>query len=432
MRHDHHHSRPSHRKAATALAAGHLATRGSRWVRWTLLAGFGIGLTAFMASRALAAGGHGAHDAPAATHAAAPVEAATAPADNGRSQYHPRTVAEQLRAMVEGHPAADQQVTLLIGNETLAQRRAAQQQDVIVAAADHGGGHGDGGHTEVITPKAAASHGGGHDTHAAAPAPSNASRAYIKARAAALAGGHDAPGGGHGGAHGNSSASHWDYTGDTGPQAWGGMKPEFGTCDSGQRQSPIHIQSMDALPGPAEPIEFHYMPSGGSVVNNGHTIQVDPMGHNYIKVRGSVYRLVQFHFHHPAEEKINYKGFAMVVHLVHKNEAGQLAVVAVLLDVGMPNPMINKVWTHMPLDVNDRVRLPDELVDLFELLPSDQRYFQFMGSLTTPPCTEGVLWLVLKQPVTVGVDQLKLFTRLFPMNARPSQAVNGRIIREAM
>ena len=147
-------------------------------------------------------------------------------------------------------------------------------------------------------------------------------------------------------------------------------------------------------------------------------------------MRGTAYKLLQFHFHHPAEEKVNYKGFAMVAHLVHKNEAGQLAVVAVLLDVGANNSFIQKVWTRMPLDTNDRVQLPDDLLNLNELLPTDQRYYQFMGSLTTPPCTEGVLWQVIKQPVTLGPDQLKLFTKLFPMNARPVQAINGRLVRE--
>ncbi|WP_310566885.1 carbonic anhydrase family protein [Hydrogenophaga sp.] len=247
---------------------------------------------------------------------------------------------------------------------------------------------------------------------------------YTKARAAALAG-HAAPS-----AHGGEV--HWEYEGEHGPEHWGQMKSDFNACSSGKRQSPIHIQSTDTAPGPAEPIEFHYSGSGGSVVNNGHTIQVDPMGHNWIKVRGSVYQLVQFHFHHPAEEKVNYKGFAMVAHLVHKNEAGQLAVVAVLMDVGTNNTFLQKVWTRMPLDTQDRVPLPDELLDLNELLPSDQRYYQFMGSLTTPPCSEGVLWMVMKQPVTLGADQLKLFTKLFPMNARPVQAVNGRLVREAM
>jgi carbonic anhydrase len=226
---------------------------------------------------------------------------------------------------------------------------------------------------------------------------------------------------------------HWSYTEPgTGPDTWAQLKPEFSACASGQRQSPVHIEEAGTLQGPAEPLVFDYQPSGGSVVNNGHTIQVDLEGNNTLTVRGSTYKLLQFHFHHPAEERVNYKGFSMVAHLVHKNAEGQLAVVAVLIDPGMANALVNKVWTHMPLDVKDRVRVPAALFDMKELLPQDQRYYQFMGSLTTPPCTEGVLWMVLKQPMTVSREQLKLFTQLFPMNARPTQALNGRVVREAL
>jgi carbonic anhydrase len=119
----------------------------------------------------------------------------------------------------------------------------------------------------------------------------------------------------------------------------------------------------------------------------------------------------------------------MVAHLVHRNEQGQLAVVGVLLDPGLANSLIKNVWTYMPLDNGDAVRMPAGLLDLNELLPKDQRYYQFLGSLTTPPCTEGVLWMVLKAPVTLGNDQLKLFGQLFPNNARPIQLANGRPIR---
>jgi carbonic anhydrase len=226
---------------------------------------------------------------------------------------------------------------------------------------------------------------------------------------------------------------HWSYTEPgTGPDTWAQLKPEFSACATGERQSPVHIQEAGTLQGPAEPLVFDYQPSSGSVVNNGHTIQVDLDGNNTLTVRGSSYKLVQFHFHHPAEEKVNYKGFAMVAHLVHKNAEGQLAVVAVLIDPGMANALVNKVWTHMPLDVKDRVRVPEALFDMKELLPQDARYYQFMGSLTTPPCTEGVLWMVMKQPMTVSREQLKLFSQLFPMNARPTQALNGRVVREAL
>ena len=259
------------------------------------------------------------------------------------------------------------------------------------------------------------------------------SRQYIRAKAATLTEHETAHDGASvmGEAHAEGGEVHWSYEGVNGPQAWGKLKPEFNVCALGKRQSPINIEDSSTLQGPAEPLLFNYTASSGSVVNNGHTIQVDLYGDNSVTVRGSTYKLLQFHFHTPSEEQINYRNYAMVAHLVHKNNEGQLAVVAVLLDAGVANALINKVWTYMPLDTNDRVRMPVGLIDMNELLPKDQRYYQFMGSLTTPPCTEGVLWMVLKQPTTVSRDQIRLFTQLFPRNARPVQAVNGRAVREA-
>jgi carbonic anhydrase len=233
------------------------------------------------------------------------------------------------------------------------------------------------------------------------------------------------------GTEGHSGEAHWTYEGENGPPAWGTLKPEFNLCALGKRQSPIAIQSNATLQGPAEPIDFAYTPSAGTVVNNGHTIQVDVQGENSIMVRNSTYKLLQFHFHTPSEEMINTKRYAMVAHLVHKNAVGQLAVVSVLMEVGEPSSFLDKVWTYMPLDTNDRVRMPDNLVDMNEILPADQRYYQYFGSLTTPPCSEGVLWLVIKQPLRISPAQYKLFSQQFPFNARPVQAVNGRLIREA-
>lgn len=224
---------------------------------------------------------------------------------------------------------------------------------------------------------------------------------------------------------------HWDYDGNNGPRVWGQLEPDFALCANGKRQSPIPIEDDHTLLGPAETLEFNYTPSSATVVNNGHTIQVEVQGENTLVVRGSRYRLVQFHFHTPAEEQINGKHAAMVAHLVHRNDEGQLAVVAVLLEPGTANTLIDKVWTYMPLDTKDQVRMPPGLLNLNELLPADQRYYQFMGSLTTPPCSEGVLWMVLKSPMPISAAQLKLFTQLYPMNARPVQPVNGRPVRSA-
>jgi len=259
------------------------------------------------------------------------------------------------------------------------------------------------------------------------------SKEDIKARAAAGAGhapnGHDSAAAGHGDSHGGA---HWAYEGPGGPDNWANLKPDFNTCAVGQRQSPIAIDNSATLQGPAEPIGFSYRASEGSVVNNGHTIQVDLAPGNAIAVRDSTYQLLQFHFHHPAEETVNGQSFAMVAHLVHKNAEGQLAVVAVLLTPGEANPAVDTVWKYMPLDQGDRVKLPAGALNLSDLLPKDQRYYQFMGSLTTPPCTEDVLWMVLKTPVTLSPAQIRLFGQLFPHNARPVQPVNGRPVREAL
>ncbi|MCZ8293760.1 MAG: carbonic anhydrase family protein [Hylemonella sp.] len=225
---------------------------------------------------------------------------------------------------------------------------------------------------------------------------------------------------------------HWSYEGEGAPTNWGKLKPDYATCASGQRQSPIHIEDSETLRGPAEAIEFRYAPSKGTVVNNGHTVEVKVYGENSLTVRGNTYQLVQFHFHHPAEERINGQGYPMVGHFVHRNEQGQLAVLAVLLEPGEANPLIQKVWTHMPLDVNDSVRLPPDLIHVGEILPRDQRYYQYMGSLTTPPCTEGVLWLILKQPVSISREQLRLFGQLYANNARPVQPRHDRPVRDAV
>ena len=259
----------------------------------------------------------------------------------------------------------------------------------------------------------------------------SASRPYTRARAAALAAPLTAPLTKEPPKESGPAAAEaaWSYQGETGPPAWGSLKPEFVLCGTGKRQSPINIDDAETLQGPAEPLQFNYPPSEGSVVNNGYTIQVDVSGDNLLTVRGSTYKLLHLQFHAPSEERINFRSYAMVAHLVHRNAEGQLAIVAVLLDPGTANNLIHKIWTHMPLDTGDRVRLPTGLIDLNELLPKEQRYYQFFGSLTTPPCTEGVLWLVFKQPTSISREQLRLFTQLFPNNARPVQATNGRPVR---
>jgi carbonic anhydrase len=242
-------------------------------------------------------------------------------------------------------------------------------------------------------------------------------------RAAAAAGAAVAATPGHGPVH-----AAWAYQGPAGPQTWGGLRPEFALCGNGQRQSPIDIRG--GLPVDLEPVKFNYQPSRFGVIDNGHTVQANLGAGNVLEVGGRRFELVQMHFHRPSEERIDGRQFEMSVHLVHKDEQGKLAVVAILVDKGPPQPAVQKVWNNLPLEKHDEVaaRVP---LDLSELLPADRRYFTYMGSLTTPPCSEGVQWVVMRQPVTMAPEQIELFARIYPMNARPVQQAAGRRILQS-
>ena len=237
----------------------------------------------------------------------------------------------------------------------------------------------------------------------------------------------------HDDAHEEAHASsmlpaHWDYTGSGGPQSWGQMKPEFAKCSSGSRQRPIDIQ--DGIKVNLEPVQFDYKASAFRVIDNGHTVQVNVSPGSSIEVMGKRYELVQFHFHRPSEERVNGRQFDMVVHLVHKDLDGHLAVVAVLLERGSALPIVQSVWNNLPLEKGDEIAARGTL-NLGDLLPAERNYFTYMGSLTTPPCSEGVLWMVMKQPVQISADQIGIFARLYPMNARPIQSASGRLIKES-
>ncbi|MBC3910374.1 carbonic anhydrase [Undibacterium umbellatum] len=221
---------------------------------------------------------------------------------------------------------------------------------------------------------------------------------------------------------------HWSYKGEGGPLNWGKLNAANAKCDIGERQSPIDIR--DGIRVDLDPIAFDYKPSRFSVIDNGHTIQVNIGAGNYINVMGINYELVQFHFHKPSEERVNGKSFEMVAHLVHKDADGKLAVVAVLIERGKSHSLVQQVWNNLPLEKNDPVQALTTM-DMSDILPVKRDYYTYMGSLTTPPCSEGVLWLVMKEPVEISPDQLAIFSRLYPMNARPIQKNSGRLIKES-
>jgi carbonic anhydrase len=217
---------------------------------------------------------------------------------------------------------------------------------------------------------------------------------------------------------------HWSYGGKDGPSHWGELDKTFSACKVGHKQSPIDIRAPKAADLP--PIQFAYQPTPLHIVNNGHTIQVNYAPGSFVTIGDARYQLTQFHFHHPSEERINGKGFEMVAHLVHATPDGALAVVAVLLDAGAANPMIARLWQHLPAHEGPEQTLDDLQIDVTELLPQDRGYYTFTGSLTTPPCTEDITWFVLKTPGRISQRQADAFAKIYPRDARPIQPLYGR------
>jgi len=222
--------------------------------------------------------------------------------------------------------------------------------------------------------------------------------------------------------------AHWGYEGNNGPLNWHKLDEAYKTCADGKEQSPIDIRGAH-LDKKLPPIEFHYIAGGVTVVNNGHSIQVNVHPGSYIQVGPDRYDLVQFHFHHPSEEAVKGKLSDLSVHLVHKSADGKLAVVGVRMneDINTPNALLASIWQHMPKEEGKSEDV-SELVNPVGLLPTDHGYWTFPGSLTTPPCSEGVRWFVMEEPMTIGKDQLQTFTRLYKMNTRPLQPIHGRKI----
>jgi len=221
---------------------------------------------------------------------------------------------------------------------------------------------------------------------------------------------------------------HWSYSGATDPSKWSTLEPDFATCSKGHAQSPIDIRHEAVHDAKLPPLKFDYQAVPLKIIDNGHSIQIDYAPGSFLTVGDRRFQLVQFHFHHPSEERIDGKGFEMVAHLVHKDAAGKLAVVAVLLDPGAANPLVQTLWTHIPKHKEHEDTLASIRINAADLLPADHSYYSFAGSLTTPPCTEGVSWFVLRHAGSVSTQQVKAFAQHYPMNARPVQPVEGREI----
>lgn len=227
----------------------------------------------------------------------------------------------------------------------------------------------------------------------------------------------------------NDPGLSWTYSGEHGPEHWGDLSSEFSACAIGKAQSPIDIRNPRSAQLP--PIKFSYRASPLKIINNGHTIQVNYAPGSTISVGSETYELKQFHFHHPSEEKINGQSYPMGVHLVHQNKAGKLAVVALLIEEGEANQLISTLWDNLPPEEGKELDLHRVKVDVTHLLPASRKYYIFSGSLTTPTCSEGVTWYVLQMPTPTSSAQISKFAAIYPLNSRPVQPLNDRIVQKS-
>jgi carbonic anhydrase len=225
----------------------------------------------------------------------------------------------------------------------------------------------------------------------------------------------------------------WDYSGTRGPERWSELDPAYAACNRGKEQSPIDIDATQRADLPA--LRFEYLNSAVHyVINNGHTIRVDyhdapPQG-SFLVVDGKRYQLTQLHFHRPSEELIHGRRYDMVLHLMHKAADGEVVGVAVLLQAGQANATIAQLWQHMP-QREGQLDVGDLKINPAGMLPQLRGYYVYSGSVTAPPCTEGVKWFVLKTPVQLSIAQIHSFARLYPDDVRAVQPLNGRTVLES-
>jgi len=224
---------------------------------------------------------------------------------------------------------------------------------------------------------------------------------------------------------GFTADAHWSYEGADGPAKWADLDQANRVCSAGAQQSPIDIGATIRAQLP--PLKVTWDKHADTIVNNGHTIQVNLGDTSVLEYANANYRLVQFHFHHPIEHLIAGKSVAMEVHFVHANAAGARAAIGVLMTPGRANTVFSKIVSTMPEKEGPAVKA-DAGIDPNGLLPAARTYYRYSGSLTTPPCSEVVNWLLLTTPIQVADADIAAFAKLYAMNARPAQQPNRRFV----
>ncbi len=228
---------------------------------------------------------------------------------------------------------------------------------------------------------------------------------------------------------------HWGYGEDDGPAAWADLSEDYALCGSGLEQSPIDLTGAAAGEQPA--VARDYRPANlkiirhehvVDVVDNGHTIQVNYDEGSTLSLGDASYELKQYHFHAPSEQTVDGEHFPMEMHLVHQSAGGALAVLGVLIAEGAANAAFEPVWAHLPDEAGEEVHLEHVSVNVEDLLPVSHGAYRYHGSLTTPPCSEGVSWLVALEPIELSAEQIGAFTAIFSGNNRPVQPLGERTI----
>jgi carbonic anhydrase len=226
--------------------------------------------------------------------------------------------------------------------------------------------------------------------------------------------------------HAGEATPHWAYSGSAGPENWGGLDAAFRTCSEGKQQSPIDVTTTEDVDLP--PLAFDYRTPAGEILHNGHSIQVPLPPGNTVTLEGRAYALKQFHFHAPSEHRIQGRSYPLELHLVHADTSGALLVVGVMFERGGPSVALAHFWAHVPPMAGETRPLLAPL-NPAELLPPGRDSYRLAGSLTTPPCSERVQWVLLSQPLTASAGQLELLAAAMGVaNNRPVQPLHDRVV----
>ena len=220
----------------------------------------------------------------------------------------------------------------------------------------------------------------------------------------------------------------WSYGGAENPTHWGELSPDFAACETGTDQSPINLEQVEQSSSAS--LEFNYQPTSLKVKRDVHNVQVNYDKGSSITVNGQEYELVQFHFHTPSEHTSNEEAYGMELHLVHQNQEGEYAVVGVFIEEGQENPLLATIFNNLPSE-NGTKTVDDVTLNALDLLPPERSYWSYNGSLTIPPCTEGVSWYVLDTAIEVSEEQMNQFADLYTVNARPIQPLNERQVEHS-